>query len=121
MSRLAELGVARRLSLIVLAGVVALIAVGLISMVGQRHLADQAETTRSLEAGLGALNHLDTRQSELKVDAYRAALGQDVSADVADDVVSATEAAGVAGVSPAASVESSFFIAFISPLKTRAD
>jgi methyl-accepting chemotaxis protein len=93
MSRLAELGVAKRLSLIVLAGVVALIAVGVISMVGQRHLNDEAEHSRSLAAGLAALNHLDTRQSELKVDAYRAALGQDVSSDVADDVVSATEAA----------------------------
>jgi methyl-accepting chemotaxis protein len=90
MSRLAELGVAKRLSLIVLAGVVALIAVGVISMVGQRHLNDEAEHSRSLAAGLAALNHLDTRQSELKVDAYRAALGQDVSSDVADDVVSAT-------------------------------
>jgi methyl-accepting chemotaxis protein len=93
MSRLAELGVAKRLSLIVLAGVVALIAVGVISMVGQRHLNDEAEHSRSLAAGLAALNHLDTRQSELKVDAYRAALGQDVNSDVADDVVSATEAA----------------------------
>jgi methyl-accepting chemotaxis protein len=93
MSRLAELGVAKRLSLIVLAGVVALIAVGLIGMVGQRQLKDEAENSRSLAAGLAALNHLDTRQSELKADAYRAALGQDVSSDVADDVASTTEAA----------------------------
>jgi methyl-accepting chemotaxis protein len=93
MSRLAELGIAKRIALMVVAAVIALAALAVISMLGQHQLAQQAENTRKLEAGLAALNHLDTRQSELKVDAYRAALGQDVAADVTDDVQSSTEAA----------------------------
>jgi methyl-accepting chemotaxis protein len=93
MSRLAEMGVAKRLALIVLTAALAIGGVLAVGMVGQAKLADQAEKLRSLEAGSGALNHLDTRESELKVDAYRAALGQEVAADVADDVVSAREAA----------------------------
>src|SRR4051794_10213639 len=93
MSPLAELGIARRLGLMVAAAVVALAALAVISIWGQHALQAQAETVRGLEAGLGALNHLDTRQSELKADAYRAALGQDVTQDVADDAQASTEAA----------------------------
>ena len=93
MSRLAELGIARRLGAIVLGGIVALAALAVITVVSQGRLDRQADTTTSLNAGLAALNHLDTRQSELKVDAYRAALGQDVSGDTKDDVQSSTEAA----------------------------
>src|SRR5690349_15083533 len=92
-ARLAELGIAKRLALMVLTGALALGAVTTIAVVGQRSLTRQAEVSRSLASALAALNHLDTRQSELKVDAYRAALGQDVAGDVADDVQSATEAA----------------------------
>lgn len=45
MSRLAEMGIAKRLGLIV----------------------------QRLEAGMAAVNHLNTRRSELKADAYRSA------------------------------------------------
>ncbi|WP_067508818.1 methyl-accepting chemotaxis protein [Actinoplanes sp. TFC3] len=93
MSRLMQLGVGKRLGLIVVCGVLGLLALAIGSAVSQHRLVDQADRVRNLEIGLGALNHLDTRQSELKVDGYRAALGQDVTQDVADDVVSATEAA----------------------------
>jgi methyl-accepting chemotaxis protein len=93
MFRLAELGIAKRLGAIVLAAGIALAGLTVISVLGQRAVAGQAEDTRKLEAGLAALNHLDTRQSELKVDAYRAALGQDVTGDVVDDVQSSTKAA----------------------------
>ncbi|MGA5303505.1 methyl-accepting chemotaxis protein [Nucisporomicrobium flavum] len=93
MSRLTQMGIAKRLALIVAAGVVGLLVLTVVSWVSQDRLADQADRVRGLEAGLAALNHLDTRQSELKVDAYRAALAQDVTQDVADDVASATEAA----------------------------
>jgi methyl-accepting chemotaxis protein len=93
MSRLTEMGIAKRLTLIVLVGVVALLAQGLIAVQGQNRVVGQADQLRALEGCLAALNHLDTRQSELKVDAYRSALKQDVTQDVADDVVSATEAA----------------------------
>jgi methyl-accepting chemotaxis protein len=93
MSRLAELGVAKRLGLIVAAGVVALGALAVISTISQNQLAEQAESVRRLESALAALNHLDTRQSELKVDMYRQLLGQDMAQDVSDDVTSAAEAA----------------------------
>ncbi len=99
MSRLAELGIARRLGLMVTAAVVAVVALAVISIWGQHALQAQAETVRRLEAGRAALNHLDTRQSELKVDAYRAALGQDVASDVSDDVQSSTEAADAVAAS----------------------
>jgi methyl-accepting chemotaxis protein len=93
MSRLMEIGIAKRLAIIVAAGMLGIAGLWIIAVTGQSKVVDQADLVRRLEAGLGALNHLDTRQSELKVDAYRAALGQDVTQDVADDVVSATEAA----------------------------
>ena len=92
MSRIAELGVAKRLAMIVVIGAVGFVALTVIGTVGQRGLAETAEQVRRLTAGQAALNHLDTRQSELKVDAYRSALGQDVSGDVVDDVASAEEA-----------------------------
>ncbi|WP_433298462.1 methyl-accepting chemotaxis protein [Actinoplanes sp. CA-030573] len=104
MSRLAELGIAKRLALIVATGAVALAALAIITVVSQRQLSRQSATVAALEAGLAALNHLDTRQSELKVDAYRAALGKDVTQDVADDVQSSIDAADAvvaAGLPPA--------------------
>ena len=93
MSRLAELGVAKRLGLIVASGVVVLIAMTVISSISQRQLREQADVVQRLESGMAALNHLDTRQSELKVDMYRQLLGQDMAGDVSDDVISAKEAA----------------------------
>jgi methyl-accepting chemotaxis protein len=93
MSRLAELGIAKRLGIMVLGGVIALIALAAIAMSGQSSLERQAGNVRRLEAGLAAINHLNSRQGELKVDAYRAALGQDVLGDTADDVQASTEAA----------------------------
>jgi methyl-accepting chemotaxis protein len=93
MSRLAELGIAKRLTLIVGTGAVALAAMASIALSGQGRLADQGWAVSHLQSGLAALNHLNTRQSELKVDAYRSALGHDVTQDVIDDVQSSTEAA----------------------------
>ncbi len=89
-----HLSVAKRLSLIVACGVLGLAALTVGAWGSQSRLVGQADTLRGLETCLAALNHLDTRQSELKVDAYRSALGQDVAQDVSDDVASATEAAG---------------------------
>ena len=93
MSRLMEMGIAKRLTLIVLVGVFALLASAVLTVQGQNRLASQGARLAALETCRAALNHLDTRQSELKVDAYRSALKQDVIQDVADDVTSATEAA----------------------------
>ena len=92
MSRFGQMGVARRLALIVFTGALALAAVAAIGLLSQRNLTDKADQLRRMGDGLAALNHLDTRQSELKVDAYRSALGQDVTGDTAEDIVSAQEA-----------------------------
>jgi methyl-accepting chemotaxis protein len=86
-------GVAKKLAAIVITGVFILVALAGVGLYGQHRLATEAQTISGLQAGLAALNHLDTRQSELKVDAYRAVNGEDTTKDAADDVQSATEAA----------------------------
>jgi methyl-accepting chemotaxis protein len=90
--RLADLSVAQRLSSIVVTGVLVAGVVTGIGMWSQDQLTRQAETLRAYTATQAALNHLDTRESELKVDAYRAAHGDDTTGDVTDDVASAREA-----------------------------
>ncbi|WP_203770209.1 HAMP domain-containing protein, partial [Paractinoplanes deccanensis] len=92
MRKLQDVGVAKRLGLMVGTGAVLMSALAGLTLVSQDRLADQSDTITGLEAGLAALNHLDTRQSELKADAYRAALGIDTSSDTADDVQSSEEA-----------------------------
>ena len=93
MSRLAGLGIAKRLGFIVVTGAILLAVSATITLIGQNSLAREGRTMAGLQACLATLNHLDTRQSELKVDAYRAALGDDVSGDVSDDAQSSTDAA----------------------------
>jgi methyl-accepting chemotaxis protein len=97
--KLHDIGVAKRLGLIVTTGAVLLAALACINLYSQNRLAAQSRTITGLQAGLAALHHLDTRQSELKVDAYRSLLGQDVTPDVADDVQSSTEAADAVAAS----------------------
>ncbi|MEU4163051.1 methyl-accepting chemotaxis protein [Actinoplanes sp. NPDC026670] len=93
MRAIQNIGTAKRLGVIVATGAVALGGLAAITLTSQSTLTSQAEQMRSLEACLAAINHLNNRQSELKVDAYRAALGQDVLEDVGDDTQSSTEAA----------------------------
>jgi methyl-accepting chemotaxis protein len=93
MRAIQNIGTAKRLGVIVATGAVALGGLAAITLTSQSTLSSQAEQMRSLEACLAAINHLNNRQSELKVDAYRAALGQDVTEDVGEDVLSSTEAA----------------------------
>ncbi|WP_203731705.1 methyl-accepting chemotaxis protein, partial [Paractinoplanes durhamensis] len=99
MRRLHDIGVAKRLGLIVGIGAVLLAALAGINLYGQSKIATQSRTITGLQAGLAALHHLDTRQSELKVDAYRSLLGQDVTQDVVDDVQSSVEAADAVAAS----------------------
>jgi methyl-accepting chemotaxis protein len=99
MRGLHDIGVAKRLGLIVGIGAVLLAALAGINFISQNKLAAQNRTITGLEGGLAALHHLDTRQSELKVDAYRSLLGQDVTGDVKDDVDSSTEAADAVAAS----------------------
>ncbi|AEV83392.1 methyl-accepting chemotaxis protein [Actinoplanes sp. SE50] len=89
---LENIGLAKRLGIIVATGAVALGGIGTIALIGQESVASKANEVSRLQCGLAALNHLNNRQSELKVDAYRAAGGADVSQDVKDDVQSSSEA-----------------------------
>ncbi|HEV7900011.1 MAG TPA: methyl-accepting chemotaxis protein [Planosporangium sp.] len=95
MARLADLSVARRLSLLVVTGALTAAGVAGVGMYAPSRLAGQAELVRTLEAANAALNHLDTRESELKVDAYRALSETDLSkvaGEAKDDGEAAAEA-----------------------------
>ncbi|MGK5683131.1 methyl-accepting chemotaxis protein [Actinoplanes sp. URMC 104] len=97
MARLADISVAKKLTLIVLMGMLVTVLVTMIGMWSQGQLTTHAQTLRDYTVTQAALNHLDTRESELKVDAYRAAHGDDTTADATDDVASAGEALQAAG------------------------
>ncbi|WP_430782938.1 methyl-accepting chemotaxis protein [Actinoplanes sp. G11-F43] len=92
MPSLLDLSVAKRLSSIVVTGVLVAAALTGIGVWSQERLSDEQESLTNYILTKSALNHLDTRGSELKVDAYRAAHGDDVSGDAADDVVAMSEA-----------------------------
>jgi methyl-accepting chemotaxis protein len=96
MARLADVGIAKRLALIVVIGMLITAVVAGIGVWSQSRLVSAAETLRAYTETKSALNHLDTRESELKVDAYRATHGDDTTGDAADDVVSANEALAAA-------------------------
>jgi methyl-accepting chemotaxis protein len=96
MVRLADVGIAKRLSSIVVVGMLVTTVVAGIGVWSQGRLFAAAETLRAYTATKAALNHLDTRESELKVDAYRATHGDDTTGDAADDVDSANEALAAA-------------------------
>jgi methyl-accepting chemotaxis protein len=82
-----------------LAGLVAVVVLGVIALVvtaqlGQREVAEHTDRVRSLTEASALLNHLDTREAELKVDGYRAVIGVDVAdiqKDLPDDIDSVTE------------------------------
>src|SRR3546814_16834926 len=92
-SRFADLPMAAKLAL--LSGV-AVLASLLIAYGGRTGLADlksASDTEVELSRARASLHHLDTRNSELKVDAYRA-LSDDpeaVAGDVVDDVATVDE------------------------------
>ncbi|GAA3138925.1 hypothetical protein GCM10010466_32540 [Planomonospora alba] len=95
MIRLSDLGVAKRLGLIVAVGMLSLGTVSTIGIVSQNRLSDQAELVSALNTATGMLNHLDTREAELKVDAYLAVIGDDVdelATEVPEDVETVNEA-----------------------------
>jgi methyl-accepting chemotaxis protein len=93
--RLGDLGIAKRISLIVGAGVLTAAAIAGVAIVAGARLESQADQARVLANANGALNHLETRESELKVDAYRSIFEPDaatVGVDLKDDVAAAEEA-----------------------------
>jgi methyl-accepting chemotaxis protein len=93
--RIADLGVAKRLAGIFVAGVLIAGAVAAVGLYGQSAVADHAERLRSLEEAKAVLSHLDTREAELKVNAYRAVIETDLAdvvADMPDDLATITDA-----------------------------
>ncbi|WP_030177207.1 methyl-accepting chemotaxis protein [Spirillospora albida] len=92
---MADLTVTQRLVLIFIAAAMTVGAVVGLSVYTQGSLTDEAERLRTLEQAKAVLNHLDTREAELKVDAYRSVLEadlSDVAKDLPDDVASVTDA-----------------------------
>ncbi|GGS68341.1 methyl-accepting chemotaxis protein [Planobispora rosea] len=90
-----NLSVTQRLALIFTAGAVTVGAVVGIGVQSQSHLVEEAERLRTMEHAKAILNHLDTREAELKVNAYRAVSEtdlDDVIADMPDDVASVSQA-----------------------------
>ncbi|MBG0813462.1 methyl-accepting chemotaxis protein [Planomonospora sp. ID82291] len=94
-ARVANLSVTQRLALIFSAGAMTVGSVVGIGVYSQSQLIGDADRLRTMEHAKAVLNHLDTREAELKVDAYRAIsepdLG-DVRADLPEDVASVEQA-----------------------------
>jgi methyl-accepting chemotaxis protein len=68
---------------------------GLLGLTGQNRLQETAQHAEVLEQAKAALNHLDTRESELKVSGYRSLVEADVAAirtELTEDAVTVTEA-----------------------------
>ncbi|GAA0817758.1 methyl-accepting chemotaxis protein [Spirilliplanes yamanashiensis] len=102
MPRMADLSVAKRLSLLVGAALLTLALTVIGGVTATAMITEQAGELQRLAQLNGALNHLDTRESELKSDAFRSLLGEDMRGDTADDVASVREAvADVEAVLPA--------------------
>jgi methyl-accepting chemotaxis protein len=96
MAVIANLGIAQKLGALFVAGVLSASAAGGVGLWSQSGLADQAGRVSALEEASSLFNHLDTRQSELKVDAYRALIEPDVAGiiknDLTDDLQSVVDA-----------------------------
>jgi methyl-accepting chemotaxis protein len=95
MAVFANLTIAKKLGVLAVTGVLCAGAAGVGGLWTQGTLKDQAERVRNLDEAGSVLNHLDTRESELKVDAYRALIEKDISGiegDLPDDLGSVTEA-----------------------------
>ena len=78
-------------------GILSTAAVGAVATLGAQAIDDKQATLGAIRDARANVLRLDTRASELKVDAYKAMLSEDPSAqkaDVADDVAKATDLLG---------------------------
>jgi methyl-accepting chemotaxis protein len=94
MAVFANLGISQKIGILCVAGALVSAVTGAVGIYAQEKLTDQAEQVRSLESANGRLHRLGTRESELKVDAYRALAEPDVAAIIEDlpgDLDSVTE------------------------------
>ncbi|GGK09921.1 hypothetical protein GCM10010123_44790 [Pilimelia anulata] len=89
--RLADLSVTKRLLLILGAAVLTVGAVAAVGLGTSAAVTAAAERQRAMTGAKAAVSHLDTREAELKVDAYRALGDPDPAAatgELADDLAS---------------------------------
>ncbi|WP_426506673.1 methyl-accepting chemotaxis protein [Dactylosporangium sp. McL0621] len=94
MAVFANLGIAPKIGTLCAAGIIVSATTGTAALLSQRTLSDQADTVHVLDVASSLLHHLDTRESELKVDAYRALAEQDIAAilnDLPGDLDSVTD------------------------------
>ncbi|MEU0557772.1 methyl-accepting chemotaxis protein [Dactylosporangium sp. NPDC006015] len=84
MGMFADLGIVQKIGVLCAAGVVISATTGGVGIVAQVTLAEQAEIVRDLQEASGLMHHLDTREAELKVDAYRALAEKDVAPIIED-------------------------------------
>ncbi len=95
MSFIDNLSMVKKLTAVGAAGAIGAMSVGYIGVSSHASLAQAANTRADLISAKAALNHLDTRESELKVSAYRSLSEQDVQAisdELKEDAVTVTEA-----------------------------
>ena len=90
-----SLSVGRKLAMLSVVAAVVPITVGLVGLRNQNTLESSADRKITLERTASRLNHLDTRESELKVSAYRALVEPDtaaIEAELKDDIATVDEA-----------------------------
>jgi methyl-accepting chemotaxis protein len=83
---LARFSIGYKVAALAAAGVVAAVAVNAIATWSASEVSDANQRVDTLRRAAAALNHLDTRESELKVSGYRAIIEADVQA-IADELV----------------------------------
>ena len=94
MAMFTNLSIVQKIGLLCVAGVVVSTVTGTAGIVAQLRISDQAEIVRNLQSASGLMHHLDTREAELKVDAYRALAETDIApiiGDLPDDLASVTD------------------------------
>jgi methyl-accepting chemotaxis protein len=112
MVSLTQAGIGRKLVALALAGVLAAAGVAVIAQWSTDKVTRSADRVATMHAAKAAMNHLDTRESELKVSAYRAIFESDVQAiidELAEDAVTVDEAvAAVAELNLPADIRTEF-------------
>lgn len=91
---MSKLGVGARLGVLVATAVVVILALVATMLIGQITLVKGANDMRDIQRAKSLLNHLDTREAELKVDAYRSVIekgNDDIAKDLPGDLASVTD------------------------------
>jgi methyl-accepting chemotaxis protein len=95
MGLFADLSIGRKLGILIAGGVVAGGAIGGVGQWANEQQEAGGERVQALLGAKAALNHLDTREAEMKVSAYRALIEPDIAAiaaEVREDAVTVEEA-----------------------------